>query len=165
MMDKTQFWQLIEASQNKKRDCDRQAAKLEKLLAKQSVEEVAEFDNIFHTLMRESYRSDLWAVAYIVNSGCSDDAFEYFRCWLIAQGQSYFEAAMQNPERAADGAKPEETECEAIWYVASQLYESKTGVPLHEVAERLDYPNEPFGQPWREEDVDTLYPALWKRFG
>lgn len=164
-MDKTQFWQLIEASQNKKRDCEKQAAKLEKLLSEQSAEDILDFENIFSSLLNQSYRWDLWAVAYIVNGGCSDDGFEYFRYWLIAQGRVYFEAALQNPERAADAALFEEAECEEIRYCAREPYESKTGTALHEVAQQLDYPEEPMGESWKEEDLETLFPRLCARFG
>ena len=55
-MDKTRFWQLIEESQNKKRDCEKQAAKLEKLLGKLSAEEIVAFHDIFSELLIESYR-------------------------------------------------------------------------------------------------------------
>lgn len=165
-MYKAQFWQLIEASQNKKGNCDKQAAKLGKLLDKLSAEEVLAFDNIFTRLMVDSYRWDLWAVAYILNSGCYDDCFEYFRCWMIAQGQSYFETAMQNPERAGDSApsKPP-VECEAIWYVAGEVYESKTGVPIHEVVDEANYPAKPLGSEWSEDELETLFPALCEKFG
>jgi hypothetical protein len=166
-MDKTQFWQLIEASRNKKRDCDKQTAKLEKLLGKLSPEEIVEFDNIFSSLLIESYLWDLWAVAYIVGGGCSDDGFEYFRRWLIAQGQDYFENALRNPERAADVLNDDDCFCEEIGYVANHVYEQKTGKPLHEALQfkRHDYPDKPSGEPWSEEDLETLYPALWEKFG
>lgn len=32
------------------------------------------------------YRRDLWAAAYIIGGGCSDDSFIDFRAGLIAQG-------------------------------------------------------------------------------
>ncbi|RYX81593.1 DUF4240 domain-containing protein [bacterium] len=164
LMDKAQFWQLIEASKNKKSDCQKQAAKLEKLLDKLSADEILGFENIFTSLLSESYRWDLWAVAYIVNGGCSDDGFEYFRYWLIAQGQTYFEAAIQNPERAADAARFEEAECEEIRYATCEPYQSKTGTPIDEVSDGLNYPAEPMGQPWNEEDLEALFPRLWKKF-
>lgn len=164
-MDKTQFWQLIEQSKNKAGNCDKQAVKLEKLLGKLSAEEILDFDNIFTSLMVESYRWDLLAVANLINGGCSDDSFEYFRCWLIAQGQIYFEAAMQAPERAGDIAKREKIECEAIWYAPGNAYEAKTGVPIHEVSDNPNYPDEPLGKQWQEEDLETLFPALCEKFG
>ncbi|BCM92212.1 hypothetical protein IAD21_04091 [Abditibacteriota bacterium] len=164
-MDKPQFWRLIEASSNKTRNCDKQVAKLEKLLDKLSAEEILGFENIFTSLMRDSYRWDLWAVAYIVGGGCLDDGFEYFRHWLIAQGQTYFEAALQNPERAADAARCEEAECEAIRYATREPYEAKTGIDICEVADAPDYAEEPVGQPWSEEDLEVLFPRLCKKFG
>lgn len=163
-MDKTQFWQLIEASQNKKRDCEKQAAKLEKLLGKLTADELVQFDNIFESLLIESYRWDLWGVAYIVGGGCSDDGFEYFRCWLIAQGQSYFERALEEPERAADAASFEEAECEDIRHAANHAYEGTMGRAIPAVSQDLNYPDEPVGKSWNEEELEALYPRLWKKF-
>lgn len=165
-MDKAQFWQLIEASQNKKRDCEKQAAELEKLLVKLSPEEIISFDHVFEEHSRESYRWDWWAVAYIVNGGCSDDGFEYFRFWVIAQGKDYFEAAMQTPERAADVADSDQgCECESISYSANHAYEAVTGKPMPPLQNLPSRPSEPTGEPWREEDLETLFPRLCEKFG
>jgi hypothetical protein len=30
-------------------------------------------------LASRAYRADLWGAAFIINGGCSDDGFEYFR--------------------------------------------------------------------------------------
>jgi len=46
---------------------------------------------------------DLWAAAYLINGGCSDDGFLYFRAWLVAQGQDIFEKAIANADSLADG--------------------------------------------------------------
>lgn len=165
-MDTNQFWRLIEASQNKKRDCSKQAAKLEKLLSRLNAEEILGFENIFTTLLNESYRWDLWGAAYIINGGCSDDGFEYFRYWLIAQGRAYFEAAMQDSERAGDGAGDEQdTECEDIRYATRELYFAKTGQDIGEVADALNYTAEPMGAPWTEEDLKARFPRLCEKFG
>jgi hypothetical protein len=163
-MDKSQFWQLIEKSKNKRGDCEAQTAKLEQLLGKLGADDIISFDQIFAELRIESYRHDLWAVAYIVNGGCSDDGFEYFRCWLIAQGQEYFEAALGSPERAADAITPgDEAECEDIAYASRTAYEQKTGQSIP--TPNLDYPAEPLGQPWSEEELETLFPTLSEKFG
>ncbi|RYG60494.1 DUF4240 domain-containing protein [bacterium] len=163
-MDREQFWQLIEKSQNKRGDCDAQAAKLTKLLVKLDADEIIDFDRIFAELSAQSYRHDLWAVAYIVNGGCSDDGFEYFRWWLIAQGRAYFDAAMLSPESAADKVEPgEEVECESVKYAIAEAYEEKTGQSLPDLT--VQYPAEPLGQSWSEEDLEKLYPALCQKFG
>ncbi|WP_342210876.1 LysR family transcriptional regulator [Streptomyces sp. DH-12] len=44
----------------------------------------------------------LWAAAYVINGGCSDDGFDYFRGWLIAQGREVFERAVARPGALAD---------------------------------------------------------------
>jgi len=47
--------------------------------------------------MADSYRVDLWGAAYLINGGCSDDAFEYFRGWLIVQGRGTYERIVADP--------------------------------------------------------------------
>jgi hypothetical protein len=53
-------------------------------------------------LMADSYTNPLWAAAYLINGGCSDDGFEYFRGWLIAQGRVTFERIVANPDALAE---------------------------------------------------------------
>jgi Protein of unknown function (DUF4240) len=36
----------------------------------------------------ESYDWNLWGAVYLMQGGCSDDAFDYFRGWLVMQGRS-----------------------------------------------------------------------------
>ena len=52
-------------------------------MIERSENDIIEFAKIFNTLYANSYQSNLWAVAYIINGGCSDDGFDYFRGWLI----------------------------------------------------------------------------------
>jgi hypothetical protein len=60
------------------------------------------FDKPLWELLARSYRADLWAAAYIINGGASDDGFDYFRGWLIAQGRSAYEAALAAPDSLAE---------------------------------------------------------------
>ena len=41
-------------------------------------------------------------LAFIVNGGASDDGFDYFRGWLIAQGREVFEGTLAKPDSLAD---------------------------------------------------------------
>lgn len=56
----------------------------------------------FDTLLQEksalAYREDIWALAYLMNDGCSDDDFEGFRYWLLLQGREVFEAVLIDPD-------------------------------------------------------------------
>ena len=47
--------------------------------------------------MAGSYWTPLWAAAYVINGGCSDDGFDYCRGWLILQGREVFEHVVADP--------------------------------------------------------------------
>jgi hypothetical protein len=48
------------------------------------------------------YRYDLWAAAYLIGGGCSDDGFIDFRAGLIAQGRDWYHKAAASPDSLAD---------------------------------------------------------------
>ena len=126
-MERSTFWELIERSRKgAKSDPWEQTEILRSLLEKLPAEEIVGFKRIMNQLMAESYRADLWGVAFLINGGCSDDGFDYFRGWLIAQGSDVFEAALGQPDSLADFAADGDSELEGILYVASQAYEAKT---------------------------------------
>src|SRR5688572_8132838 len=156
-----EFWNLIQKSRRYADDCDEQAENLQALLEKLKPEEIIAFSQHFRERLAESYRWDLWAVAFIVKGGCSDDGFEYFRGWLIAQGRKYFEEALADPTKAARRAgNDEEVECEAIFDAALDAYQAKTGEEMPRF--QVTYPQEPVGEPWTEDDLPRLYPKLCK---
>ena len=112
--------------------------------------------------MQTSYRWDLWGAALVINSGCSDDGFDYFRGWLMLQGRNVWEAALRDPESLADVSFEGDAECEDALYVASKAYEHVAGRSLP--SSRDDPPNQPIGTAWQEADLEALYPKLWKHF-
>ncbi len=157
------FWKLIEKSKLDANDCAGQADNLSQLLDELEPQEIISFDEHFNQKLVETYRWDLWAVAYIVNGGASDDGFLYFRGWLIAQGKDYFELALANPENAAKNAVVGDfNECEDILYVARRAYEEKTG---DEIPIMLAEPPQPVGESWEEDDVEQKFPKLAQKFG
>ena len=162
-MDAETFWDLIKKSRRGAEDCDEHTENLTELLVKLEPQEIMDFDIYMEQQLARAYRWDLWAVAYIVNGGCSDDGFEYFRGWLIAQGKDYFEAAMDKAENAAKKIQVGgEVGCENILYAASEAYERRTGknLPVSDVVA----PKDPVGQEWEENKVELLYPELAKKF-
>ena len=161
-MDIDGFWKLIEQSKRGTEDCDEQAEKLTEILEKLTQEEVVSFDKHFQSLRIQAYTWDLWGVAYLINGGCSDDGFDYFRAWLIAQGRKRFEAALQDAESVSSYAEPDECECEDILYVTAQVYEEKAGSPLPDDGIRL--PSEPLGSSWEEDELEQRFPKTAKKF-
>jgi hypothetical protein len=172
-MDPDQFWHLIERSKAESEGgCDRQAGALTVLLLELPATDIVAFDRLFEQYADQAYRNDLWAAAYIINGGCSDDGFEYFRRWLIGQGEAVFSAALRDPEGLLSVVTPHiggapflfgalRYECEELGYVADQAYEQKTG----SVMPRPPHPRpELIGEDWDDEDLPAMFPKLWAAF-
>ena len=107
-----------------------------------------------------AYRWDLWAAAFVINGGASEDGFEYFRGWLIAQGEGLYQIALRYPDNLADYVEPDfdQAKCEELLYVAQKAYEDKTGTKMPE--QQKLFP-EIVGQRWENEDeLDALLARL-----
>ena len=103
-MSTEEFWQLIAAARRQapapgdSRAVTREATAL---LAARTAGEIVAAQQVLWDLMADSYTNSLWAAAYVINGGCSDDGFDYFRGWLIAQGRETFEAVVADPDALA----------------------------------------------------------------
>jgi hypothetical protein len=153
-MDTQRFWKLIgdaRAQADDPADCDAIAANAVTLLAAFPRKEIVAAERILSGLMADSYRTTLWAAAYVINGGCSDDGFDYFRGRLIVQGGEVFDHAVVDPDGLADlaviraaAARRAFLECEAVLYVPSQALRAATGeaMPADAYARR---PRDPLG--------------------
>ena len=101
-MNELEFWQIIERSLlAADGNAEAQLEALENELESLTPDQVLRFQQMFDHLFRVSYRAELWGVAFIVNGGASDDGFDYFRGWLIAQGREVFQATLARPDSLA----------------------------------------------------------------
>jgi hypothetical protein len=66
-------------------------------LAGLRVKEILSFEEQLRAKLRRAYTFDVMAAAFIVKSYISDDTFEDFRAWLVAQGKEHFERAVKAP--------------------------------------------------------------------
>jgi hypothetical protein len=169
-MDETGFWKLIDASRADGRgEFGAQAEGLAKRLAKLPSSDIARFDRIYRDHIDAAYTWDLWGAAYLINGGCSDDAFDYFRDWIISKGRTVYEAAVRAPDSLAGVVTEEDLEecCEfeELRYAASNAWEAsaKGEFPYEEGASR---PSEPSGVPWNEDlaELARRFPKLAARF-
>ncbi len=168
-MDTSQFWQLIERSKAESGgDCDRQVEALTSILLALPAKEIEEFDRLFDHFQDQAYRNDLWAAAYIMNGGCSDDGFEYFRSWLIGQGATTYTTALRDPETLVAVCTPHSPadpyfmyECESLAYAPLEAYEQKTGQEMPYTGAGAP---ELIGEPWEDDDLPAMFPKLWAAF-
>jgi hypothetical protein len=104
-MDWKPFWDLIAASARPTQEGQRQALQTE--LERLEKEEILAFYARFWELLGRANRVGLWAAAYLIRGGCSDDGFLYFRCWLISRGRQVFESALADPDTLVEVIDPE----------------------------------------------------------
>ena len=185
-MDKKTFWSWIEQAGTQQDNGNDPLQWLTESLAKESSDDILDFSIIFETLMAESYTSSLWGAAYVIMGGCSDDSFDYFRGWLIAQGQAVYEKAVKDPETLADaesiplfyeekGYHPELEDMLRVPFDAFLLKRTDQmefddvlyNVFLEEMEEKghtHETPDIEFD--WEDEDdLEEMFPRLWERFG
>jgi len=156
------FWDVIDQARAKGKSCAEGARALERILSELSSTEIEAFARDQENLMRLSYRWDLWGAAFVINGGCSDDGFDYFRGWLMLQGRDVWEAALRDPESLANLSFEGDVDCEDALYAASKAYEAAAGRSLPSIGDLR--PGTPAGTAWKETDLEALYPKLSKRF-
>ncbi len=131
-MDETEFWELIDSTREAAGgDPEEQADLLLDRLLQLDPDLVLDFARHFEARYNRAYRWDLWGAAWLLLDGCSDDAFDFFRCWLIGQGREVFEGALHEPDALAEllGEFDEEIDGdgEELGYAADEAYEQLTG--------------------------------------
>jgi hypothetical protein len=170
-MDETEFWELVDGTREAAEgDPEEQADLLVDRLLALDPEMVLDFARHFEARYNRAYTWDLWGAAWILLDGASDDAFDFFRCWLIGQGREVYEGAVHDPDSLAgfldDFDEEIDGDGEELGFAADEAYEQLTGT----VAPDLGIPpaaSEPLGPPLDLESDRVLaerYPKLWERF-
>jgi len=162
-MEISDFWRIIAAARSARgNDRESRVEALRERLADLPPRELQSFQNHYDSLITTAYRWDLWGAAYIINGGCSDDGFRYFRDWLISEGEEAYQAALANPESLAKLRRIAFAENEPFGNVASELFEEAGEGQL----ERNVFTEEadPAGEPWREDTVYDLFPKLAAKY-
>lgn len=149
-MNKEQFWELIAAARDRAitpHEREAIAREATSLLAARPVDEIVAAEQVLWDLMVESYTNPLWAAAYTTNGGCSDDGFDYFRGWLIAQGREVFERVVADPDALAKlpvvqaaAAAGIDLEGEDMLVIAWNAHITATGDQLPPDAPTIRYP-------------------------
>ena len=170
-MTGTAFWKLVEdAARNAKRNVNRQAELIRDALAGMSVIEIVSFEDHLRCNLRRAYTFDLMVASFIVMSYVSDDTFEEFRAWLVAQGKERFERAVKSPASIAaflDRDSVETVRGEALLLAATSAYERQTGRRGEEFLDRVKTVADPvIRRDWPETKAKfrERYPELFDQF-
>ena len=168
------FWKIINDSINASKNQDEQRTFLISEVEKLTPEEIIGFRLRTDKLLNDSYTSDLWCAAYIMNGGCSDDSFEYFRCWLISRGEEVYKKAIKDADSLAGELieSMERYDFELFWYIALDAFTNVTGKSLfdfmdNEVLVTEQFNNPPLEFTWNENDAESIKkicPRLYEKF-
>ncbi|MFF1293327.1 MULTISPECIES: DUF4240 domain-containing protein [unclassified Streptomyces] len=135
-MDTDEFWSIVETARSRTTEDLPFHEALVDLLARRSPQDILRYQERFDALQGAVYRWDVWAAAYLIGGGCSDDSFTDFRAGLIAQGREWYERAAAVPDSLADHAEvigaAADFEDRTLFYedanyCASDAYERMTG--------------------------------------
>lgn len=177
MMNEEQFWAIVQKAVDEAGDDeDEYLEVVMHELSKLSLKEMVGFRLRTDKLLYDSYTSEMWCAGYLMNGGCSDDGFEYFRLWVISRGRKVYEVALANPDNLidyiAEDAEVDFFEFELFWYAAIDAFEEATEADLYDYIDddnfttrEGNYPNFEFN--WDEEDPESmkkLCPRLFERF-
>ncbi len=168
MMEEEAYWQLIRQSRLKTSNPDEMEAWLTERLEKCTSSEIIGFHLRTQQLLHQLYTSELWCAAYLLNGGCSDDAFEYFRCWVIAKGKKVYYQALANADNltAEFDSDTEEYEFESFGYVAISAYHNQTGKSIYDALPADTAPHPELILTWEEDNpasMKAVCPRLFKK--
>jgi hypothetical protein len=162
LMDADCFWDTIEKTRE---NTSSSAEQIELLIAELELFKAAEirkFQTLLQQKMAELYHWDIWAVAYLAQGGCSDDAFEAFRPWIILQGQTVYQLALKDVKTlSAHVPSGQETQADGLLFAPAIAYENRAGKPMRPAQVKASKIR---GKQWEESELQSRYPELYSRY-
>lgn len=162
-MEPKKFWEIVGAVKIAAgSDLESRPKILEQRLSALPAPVIQAFQRTYEGLLLNANRWSLWGAAYLMNGGCSDDGFKYFRDWLISEGREVYEKAVADPDSLASFAKQDYFELELYGYAALHAFE-RAGAGELERDFSLEIAN-PVGAEWKEDDLPKLFPKLAAKY-
>ena len=172
MMPEEQFWQLIDDSLRNTSNEEQQEKFLIDKLEKLTPTEIIWFRLRTDYLLYNTYNLKMWCAAFIMNDWCSDDWFEYFRCWLISRWKETYYNALKDPDSLINEVIDwkEYYDFESFWYIALDAFERITWKELYEYISddfkicEWNYPDIDFNRlENNSESIKKICPKLYKK--
>jgi hypothetical protein len=150
------------------------AEALADILANRSIDDIFAFQAHFDAASAALYRYDIWAAAYLIGGGCSEDGFVDFRAGVIALGKQWFDAVIADPDVLADhpavvAAARDDYDgaivAESVLYAASSAHERQTGdtdafYDDPRAVEQVSDDDATLGPEWDFDDDDEMHARL-----
>lgn len=155
------FWELIGLNREKSEDKFEFIENLSNQLENFKPTEIKRFARIFLSKYNELNRWEIWALAYIVRGGCGDDAFDYFKAWVISKGQKAFEDIKKLNVFELKQYFNEDPQLEEMFHISENVYENKTNElmsPIRVKKQKIT------GKEWKEENLEKDFPEIWEMF-
>lgn len=159
-----QFWNLIEQARPVAEDPHASAdpERLAAVLAPLEGGSVATFRREYVQALFNLYDWKVWNAGYLMVGGMSDDSFHYFRDWIIGRGKAAYETALSRPDDLGDYiGEYTEVENELLGYVSVEILEQRE---IEDPADDIEYPEDPAGEPFDEDEPTQNFPKLTARF-
>lgn len=160
-IDENVFWELIKLNREKSEDKFEFIENLSNQLEEFKPTEIKRFERTFLSKYNELHRWEIWALAYIVRRGCGDDAFDYFKAWVISKGQETFEDIKNLNVSELKKHFDEDPQLEEMFSLVENVYENKTGELMSSVRVKKQKLT---GKEWKEENLEKDFPEIWKIF-
>ena len=133
-MNKEIFWNMIgEAKQQAGKDTEKLYDHLYANLMKLDAADIFLFGQYLGAYYLFADTPAIYLAAYVTGNG-SDDSFDYFKAWLVAQGEKVYTEALKDPDSLAHSDIEMFVEFELIMGLSFEAYEDK----LNETDEVID---------------------------
>ena len=174
-MTEQEFWTLIEQAKGPGGEPEH-AQRLAQALVQRTPQEVIAFQLLFEQFRDQAEVGDVWAAGLLLNGGHgTDSGFEYFRYWLIGQGQAVYRRALSDADSLAELADriadhpDERAEWESYGAAPYYAYRALTQSDMYDAmppAERKGFPERTWNwQDYTDAVLEQRLPRLWARFG
>jgi hypothetical protein len=127
-MSQDEFWTYIEQCRRHSNSMRAFNRLLEAMLDTWELPKLAAFHKVMRHDIGVYNGDDLWAVVEPLTGIGGDDTWECYGGWLIAQGRTFYEAVMRDPNVAATRVPPRADifEGESVIFVAQRVCSKKT---------------------------------------
>lgn len=164
MLDEEEFWGIVDKSLVYEKE-EEQMNFLVKEVSRMSAQDMIGFRFRTEKLLNDIYTSDMWCAGYIMNGGCSDDGFEYFRRWVVSRGKEVYYNAKRDPDSLISQVSDQEAdfyfEFESFGSVAYDAFREKLGASIFDYSDYKAFRAREGGQQnftftWSEDDPSTM---------